>query len=514
MSGIVLSSAVRTNLNTLQATTMLQGKIQEKLSTGKKVNSALDNPTSFFTAAGLNRRANDLSSLLDGMQQGVKTLEAADNAMKAITKNIETMQANIKSARGDKSFKATNFTIDAAATGSVQFSGGSVGTTPVSVATTNASAGTNTFTYATSAVAFGAPDTATFTLAVDGAAAQTVTINNARVTAVGDMDNVIDDIDEATAVFQAAIDASAVGPGKVTVTNDGTDITFTSETTGLTSGVVIAAATPDADAGGNVTTLQGLANGAGTAGAATGGTVKTVDEMVAAINATTALEGKIKATNDAGKLRIENLSTEALTIQGATSAGVVNGGAGAANATTIGGNDVRKGLINQFNDLRTQLDKLASDASYNGVNLVKADKLKINFNETGTSSIEIQAKDVRTQTVRGISTESNSLNIGVADADEFSDDAALDARLDELSTALTTVQTQSGEFGAALNTVQNRQEFTKSMVNTLQTGADSLTLADANEEAAKLLSLNTRQQLSQTALSLASQADQAVLRLF
>ena len=80
MSGIVLSSAVRTNLTTLQSTSALQGKIQEKLSTGKKVNSAIDSPSSFFTASSLNRRATDLSSLLDSMQQGVKTLEAADNA--------------------------------------------------------------------------------------------------------------------------------------------------------------------------------------------------------------------------------------------------------------------------------------------------------------------------------------------------------------------------------------------------------------------------------------------------
>jgi flagellin len=116
--------------------------------------------------------------------------------------------------------------------------------------------------------------------------------------------------------------------------------------------------------------------------------------------------------------------------------------------------------------------------------------------------------------VRGIGTEAISLDIEEATSTEFSDDAALDARLDELADAITTIQTQSSEFGAALSTVQNRQEFTKSMINTLQTGADALTLADANEEAAKLLSLNTRQSLSQTALSLASQADQAVLKLF
>ena len=62
--------------------------------------------------------------------------------------------------------------------------------------------------------------------------------------------------------------------------------------------------------------------------------------------------------------------------------------------------------------------------------------------------------------------------------------------------------------------VQNRQDFSKAMINTLTTGADNLTLADQNEEAANMLSLQTRQQLSQTALSLANQANQGVLRLF
>ena len=62
--------------------------------------------------------------------------------------------------------------------------------------------------------------------------------------------------------------------------------------------------------------------------------------------------------------------------------------------------------------------------------------------------------------------------------------------------------------------MQVRQDFTKAMVNTLNTGSDDLTLADSNEEGANLLALQTRQQLSTTALSLASQADQNVLKLF
>jgi flagellin-like hook-associated protein FlgL len=84
----------------------------------------------------------------------------------------------------------------------------------------------------------------------------------------------------------------------------------------------------------------------------------------------------------------------------------------------------------------------------------------------------------------------------------------------DLTTALTKLRSQAQAFGSSLSTVQIRQDFTKSMVNTLQTGAESLTLADSNEEGANLLALQTLQELSTTALSLASQASQAVLRLF
>ena len=76
------------------------------------------------------------------------------------------------------------------------------------------------------------------------------------------------------------------------------------------------------------------------------------------------------------------------------------------------------------------------------------------------------------------------------------------------------MRTQASAFGANLTTVQNRQDFTKNLINTLQTGADNLVLADTNEEGANMLALQTRQQLSTTALSLSAQADQAVLRLF
>jgi flagellin-like hook-associated protein FlgL len=184
---------------------------------------------------------------------------------------------------------------------------------------------------------------------------------------------------------------------------------------------------------------------------------------------------------------------------------------GTTGTSTIGGNDVRKNLAKQFNELRDQLDKLADDASFNGINLLRGDKLKLTFNETGTSTIEIQAKDSD-----GAATSVNATNLGittVADSD-FDTDTTLDAKLSTLSDALGSLRSQASGFGSNLSIVQNRQEFTKATINTLQTGADNLVLADSNEEAANLLALQTRQQLSSTALSLASQADQAVLRLF
>ena len=165
-------------------------------------------------------------------------------------------------------------------------------------------------------------------------------------------------------------------------------------------------------------------------------------------------------------------------------------------------------MADQFNELRDQLDKIADDASFNGINLLRGDNLQITFNETGTSEINIQTEGGETI---------NSGNLGVPTTLEASDldsDTNIDNVLADVKTAINEVRAQSSSFGSNLSVVENRQDFTKNMINTLETGASNLTLADANEEAANLLALQTRQQLSSTALSMASQADQAVLRLF
>jgi flagellin len=285
--------------------------------------------------------------------------------------------------------------------------------------------------------------------------------------------------------------------------NDGFTITRTAAGINISraDGANFTVTTSDA----SVDAVIGIASGTtSTNGVAS--TPRTVDQLVTEIN--TNLADKVRASNDNGKLRIENLSTAALTLTGVTAAGVIDG---SATTGTIGGNDVRRNLVKQFNELRDQLNKLADDASFNGVNLLRGDKLKITFNETGTSTMEILAKEPD-----GTPTSINATTLKIAyaqDAD-FDSDSHLDDRLDTLQEALNTLRSHSSSFGSNLSIVQNRQTFTKAMINTLETGADNLVLADSNEEGANMLALQTRQQLSTTALSLSAQADQAVLRLF
>ncbi len=303
--------------------------------------------------------------------------------------------------------------------------------------------------------------------------------------------------DAATARSYITAQLTAQSVSGITVGGTGNNIDLAGLADG-TNSVTVGGAGADAVFGAGRTVTAGTADSGD-------GAVKTVDQLVTAINSNASLTGKIKASNDGGKLNIQNLSTEDLTVTGISSTD--SGVDGSTGTATVGGNTVRKNLISQFNDLRSQLDKIADDSSFNGVNLLRGDTLKLIFNETNTSSISIVS-----QNANGIN--SSVLSIGAADATEFSSNNALDSRSDALHTALTQLRSQASAFGSNLSIVQNRQDFTKNIINTLQTGSDSLTLADGNAEAANLLALQTRQQLSTTALSLASQADQAVLRLF
>src|SRR5438128_175943 len=95
---IVLSAGVRSNLLALQSTASLLAQTQQRLATGKKVNSALDNPINYFTASSLNNRAGDIGGLLDGVGNAVQTLKAADNGITAIKQLVQTAQAVARQA--------------------------------------------------------------------------------------------------------------------------------------------------------------------------------------------------------------------------------------------------------------------------------------------------------------------------------------------------------------------------------------------------------------------------------
>ncbi|PTW61786.1 flagellin-like hook-associated protein FlgL [Breoghania corrubedonensis] len=490
MSDITLSSGVRQNLLSLQKTADLMSTTQNRLATGKKVNSALDNPTNFFTSSSLQSRSNDLNSLMDSMSNGVKTLEAADNGLTSITNTLESMQSTLRQARQDKSFETASFTIDETAIGTataktLDLSGGAIGDTPIQLDLNStdvaATPATLTGTGGTD-LSVADPDLS----ALDG---QSITLTAGDNTVTYDFTSATtgQKADLETALNDAGFTVSGTSGGLDISRADGANVTVTTSAGAVDS--VIGLTSGD-------TSTDGVAGSTGT--------VKTVDELVSTINNNADLKGKVRASNDNGKLRLENQSTQDLTIAGSTSTGSVDG---STSTSSIDGNDVRADLADQFNELRDQLDKLSDDASYNGINLLRGDNLTITFNETGTSTIDIQTKGGETI---------NAGTLGISDIKEadLDSDTNIDSLLTGVKDAVNTVRSQSSAFGSNLSIVQNRQDFTKSMMNTLQTGADNLVLADGNEEAANMLALQTRQQLSSTALSLASQADQAPLRLF
>lgn len=390
---VSMSGGVRAALAALQETSAMAEATQARLSTGLRVNSALDNPSSFFTAASLSNRSNDLSRLLDDMGQGIQVLKAADKGIVASQKTIESMQSVLR-----QSLQSTS----------------SVGK-------------------------------------LTGA-------NTNKLTA-------------STKLTDAAIGNSATDVYKVKV--------------GSGSAVSVLTVT----------------------------STSTVQDLIDSINNDSSLKTDVRASLDSnGQFVIESLNAKDVTFSAVDTASTPNniinelmGGSVVASLTASAGtvNTTRKALSDQLSELLTQLDQQIGDASYNGINLLKGDNLKLNFNESSTSTL----------TVQGAKSDFASLGLGKSAANLQSDDE-INSFLTKMTTALTTLRTRAATFGTNLSIVQNRQDFTRNIVSTLDEGRQKLVQADTNEEAAKLLALQTRQQLSGTALTLANQSDQAVLRLF
>jgi flagellin len=247
-----------------------------------------------------------------------------------------------------------------------------------------------------------------------------------------------------------------------------------------------------------------------TFGDGTGGTVKTLDQLNTALQA-----NNLTATVDAnGTLTISATNDYASSTLGSATAGGTIGGtistaltwsAASAPVADTSAQSTRSNLVAQYNNIMSQITTTAQDSSFNGINLLNGDQLKLTFNETGTSTLNIT----------GVTYNASGLGLSsLTSGSSFLDNSSANGVISSLDTAATTLRTEASNLGSNLSVVQQRQDFNKNLINVLQTGSSNLTLADTNQESANLLALQTRQQLSITALSLSSQANQAVLRLF
>ena len=195
---------------------------------------------------------------------------------------------------------------------------------------------------------------------------------------------------------------------------------------------------------------------------------------------------------------------------------------GLANSAAAESDPTRRNtLTTQFNTVLSQVDELMKNSGYGGTNLLNGDKLSLSFDPKATTSTMVVQSSTGSAGVAGsLGLTSSQLGVATASAASWTNaagattgDIGIKNSLTALSNAISTLRIEASGLGSSQTIVAARQAFTTSMVNTLKSGSGDLTLADLNEEGAKLSSLNTRGQLAQTALSLATQRDQQVLQL-
>jgi flagellin-like hook-associated protein FlgL len=392
MAAIVLSASVRQNLLSLQATADLLATTQNRLATGKKVNTALDNPTNFFTAASLDNRASDINNLLDGIGNGVQVLQAANTGITSLQKLVDTAKS------------------------------------------------------------------------IANQVLQTTVGYSTKSTAV-------------SAANAGATDANLLG------------------------GTGLAAAD----------TLLIAATGGGTATSITFGTAAGQVSTLAQLNTALAANNlQASIVNATGKITITTTNDAASSTIGAIT-GTAAGAAKAFNAVTASApvadpasQAIRSNLVSQYNGIIAQITTTAQDSSFNGINLLNGDNLKLTFNETGKSTLSIS----------GVTYNATGLGLNtLVSGTDFLDNNSANTVITALSSASTSLRTEASTLGSNLSIVQIRQDFSKNLINVLQTGSSNLTLADTNAEAANSQALSTRQSIAVSALALANQSQQSVLQL-
>jgi flagellin-like hook-associated protein FlgL len=258
-------------------------------------------------------------------------------------------------------------------------------------------------------------------------------------------------------------------------------------------------------ASGSTLTVQLGNNAAHTITFGTGnGQVSTKAELQTALSSWTDVNAAFNGNND---IELTPTSTDAITIGGTPASVTALGlslGATTPTATVVTASSTRATLQNNYNGLLTQMNQLAADSGYNGVNLLNEDNLTLNFNASGTSTL----------TINGVNDTYTGLGLSSLNNSEFQDNNSINNVVDNINSAIANVQGQTETFGTNSGVITTRQTFETNMINTLQTGASNLVAADQNAESADLLTEQTQQQLEISALSIANQANQSVLKLF
>ncbi|WP_346894554.1 flagellin [uncultured Roseibium sp.] len=499
---ITLSAAVRQNLLTLQSTADLMSGVQNKLATGLKVNSALDNPNSFFTASGLGSRANDLSTLLDDMGQSLQTLKAADEGIQTITDLVETAKAKANQALQTQSQYERK-------TYAAQYN--DLLKQIEDVAKDSSYKGKNLLGGDGNDLTTIFNEDATSKLKISA-----VDYTNAALSTGLNLSDLVEGQGGATS-FQleggkaiATLKESTNGP---TLNSS----SLLSSALDVKSGDVL-----QFDTGVSTTSTIGVT--AFTVGAST-----TVQDLIDKVDGIPGVRAEFDESN--GQLTI--VSNEDFRIHNNGSAGSGTAGLVTVNATALttlsatlsgsgsykvgdvitltDGNNYEIGSL-EVEDNTTIEDLKDFLNDFNGVSA--------SFNTTTgklalTSETDLGLTSTNTDfNASSFTTDTDGVTIAALSDSGFATDNAINKVVDRLNNALSNLRSQASEFGTNLSTVEIRQDYTKSLINTLQEGAGKLTLADTNEEGANLLALQTRQQLASTSLSFASQADQTVLSLF
>ena len=547
-SDVVLTAALRSNLLSLQNTQRLIDSTQLRLATGLKVNSALDNPQNFFSAQSLNNRANDLSRLLDGIGQSIRTIEEANTGVTALSNLVNQAesvaieaQSEIRAAEGFARIRGTEDL--SGITDLTNINGGGTivdGTSDSFDLTVVESDGT---TSGPLTIDIAAGDTVDSIVAAINSDATVNDVVRASVTSGGQLqiqsleEDAVIRLEASAANGLTAAGFAALGLDTVVSSEDIAGGLNQQGGTAIAGNILRSGIAANTAASGEYEAsqlLDGSATGAGYITAA-----GDVDLSITIDGVTTSL-GEVSDTDTVQDVldRINNSGVDDLTATfdtetgqielefdsnvgsvelqfGSTAGATTNFGFGTGEAdqaiaagefasenfTFVGTSVDLDQFESDFNNIRDQIDQLVEDANYRGVNLLAGDDLETFFNEDRDNTLVTEGVDF------------TSLGLGIDEGD-FTTAADIQLSIDDVRSALSSVRAFGQSIANDLNIIQTRRDFTESTINTLQAGADDLTVADQNEEGANLLALQTRQQLGVTSLSLAAQSQQSVLALF